>query len=142
MKSLIKFVTSTWVLHRTRRGPPLDEKCNASARDRLIDMIFERCYTPGTMATLCDCSLAKPRVSASSARSCLASTDLRAPVCSIFTVTSTQRYARRPVTLRIVHQSRRKCSMKVRAAQQSTGEVSAAKQASMELEPFSLLPSS
>ena len=109
----------------------VNQKCNAFARDGLIDMSFERCYTSGTMATLCDCSLAKPRVSASSARSCLVSTDLRAPSCSIFTLTSTQRYARRPVTLRIVHQSRRKCSMKVRAAQQSTGEVSAAKQASM-----------
>lgn len=81
------------------------------------------------MSTLCDCSFAKPRVCASSPRSCPVSADLRAPVCSGFKLTSTQRYARRPVTLRIVHQSRRKCSMNVRAAQQSTGEVSALTQA-------------
>jgi len=115
-------------------------KCNAFARHGLINRVLSvirvrrvrRSYnTSGTMATLCDCSLAKPRVSASSARSCLVSTDLRVPVCSVFKLTTTQRYARRPVTLGIVRQSRRKCSMKVRAAQQSTGQVSPVKQASM-----------
>jgi len=113
-------------------------KCNAFARHGLINRVLSvirvrrvrRSYnTSGTMATLCDCSLAKPRVSASSARSCLVSTDLRVPVCSVFKLTTTQRYARRPVTLGIVRQSRRKCS--IRAAQQSTGQVSPVKQASM-----------
>ncbi|DBA88409.1 TPA: hypothetical protein ACH3X2_004900 [Trebouxia sp. C0005] len=96
--------------------------------DGLIDMSFERYHTSGTMATLCDCSHAKPRMSASSARSCLVSTDLRAPICSVSKLTSTQRHARQPATLRIVHQSRRKCSVKVCAAQQSTGEASTALQ--------------
>ncbi|DBA73287.1 TPA: hypothetical protein ACH3X1_011344 [Trebouxia sp. C0004] len=91
-------------------------------------MRLERYCTSCTMATLCDCQFAKPRVSASSARSWSArsvSASLRALGVKL---RSTQRYARQPVTLRIVHQSQRKCSTKVRTAQQSTGEASTALQ--------------